>query len=134
MDASMVAELVKQGGMLAIILVAAVTYFLRKEKESTETAKTVAEKLESSYKDRERVIQEANEKRQADATKASEERLRDQELFRETLVDLNAKLISALNLSTTTQEALADTVDTIREKIEGIHTMLTQQATKKRGT
>lgn len=116
MDAAMIGEFVKQGGVLGFILLAAVTYFLRKEKESIETAKTVAEKLEQSFKERERIQKEAHEAR-----------LHDQELFRNTLVDLNGKLISSLNLSATTQEALADTVDSIRDKIEGIHAIVTQQ-------
>lgn len=131
MDASLIAEFVKQGGALAFVLVATVVYFVRKEKENSETAKTVAEKLESSFKDREKIIQEANNAR-----------LEDQKLYRDTLIDLNAKLVAALNINTTTQEALADTVDSIRDKIEGIHHIVTLQQgaslaappPKKRGT
>lgn len=95
MDASLIAEFVKQGGALAFVLVATVVYFVRKEKENSETAKTVAEKLESSFKDREKIIQEANNAR-----------LEDQKLYRDTLIDLNAKLVAALNINTTTQESI----------------------------
>lgn len=107
---SVIVELLKSGGPWAAALIAVAVYFSRREKT-----------VEQQNKDHRDAIEKLHREKQEAVEQLSRDRLADHEVFQKMLLDLNMRLVDALNRATTAQEGTAETLDIVREKIEAVY-------------
>ena len=121
---SIVSAFVKTGGPMGAALAAVVWYLVRRQGDmdrlQTEKQK-LTEQLASQQIDS---IQKMSAERQTAIDKAYHERLADQETFRNTLLELNRSLVSALTQSTLAAEAMAETLDSIRDRLDDVYRLV----------
>jgi hypothetical protein len=121
---SIVSAFVKTGGPMGAALAAVVWYLVRRQGDmdrlQTEKQK-LTEQLASQQIDS---IQRMSAERQIAIDKAYHERLADQEAFRNTLLELNRSLVSALTQSTLAAEAMAETLDSIRDRLDDVYRLV----------
>jgi hypothetical protein len=99
MAEAIVAKFLQHGGMMGAALVAVVWYLMRRLGDIDRLYSEKQEMTEKIYK----------------------ERLLDHEMFRKTVLDLNQTLVAALTRSTDTAESMAETIDTIRERLDDVY-------------
>lgn len=107
---AIVTKFLQHGGMMGAALVAIVWYLMRRLGD-----------IDRLHGEKQEITQKLNAERQDTIEKVYKDRLADHELFRKTVLDLNQTLVAALTRSTDTAESMAETIDTIRERLDDVY-------------